>query len=183
MFGAFKSTPLNDAAEAGNLDAVKRALARGADVNERGMLKTTPLMNAAAKGHAHVVRFLLTVEGIDINTLNAGGTNALMTACRQGHMDVVRALLDDPRTDVNSLGRYGGTALMNAAGFGHRDIVEELLKVEGISLAATYTEKKHSPITIARQNGFEDIARLLEDFETARQSAKPAAKAPKPPRP
>lgn len=183
MFGAFKSTRLNDAAEAGDLDAVKRELARGADVNERGMLKTTPLMNAAVKGHAHVVRFLLGVEGVDVNTLNAGGTTALMGACRQGQMDVVKTLIADPRTDVNCLGRYGGTALINAAGRGHIEIVKELLKIDGISLAPSYTDAKHSPITIARQNGFEDIAALLEAFDAARAAPKPAPRAPKPPQP
>jgi len=179
-----KSTRLNDAADAGDLEGVKRELARGASVNERGMMKTTPLMNAAAKGRTQVVQHLLSFADTDVNTLNAGGTNALMAACRGGKIDVVRILLEDPRTDVNCLGKFGGTALMNAAGFGHTEIVKELLKVEDISLAPTYTDKKHSPITIARQNGFEEIASLLEEFESSRAAPKPVAPStPKPPKP
>lgn len=182
MFNLFGSTRLNDAADEGDLDGVKRELARGASVNERGMMKTTPLMNAAVKGHTHVVRFLLSVPEIDVNTLNAGGTTALMGACRVGHLDTVRALLEDARTDVNKLGRYGGTALMNAAGFARMDVVQELLKVEGISLDASYTDSKYSPITIARKNGHEEIAKLLEAFEASRAALKPKAPAaPKPP--
>lgn len=168
MFNLFGSSKLCDLAEDGDLEGVKRAIAKGTDVNERGMLKMTPLMAAAAKGWEDVVAYLLSLPDTDVDTLNAGGTTALMTAARGGHLGTVKLLLADPRCDANTLGRWGGTALMNAAGFGHKDVVEELLKVEGISLAATYTDSKHSPITIARQNGFEDIAKRLEEFETAR---------------
>lgn len=174
MFNLFGSSKLCDLAEDGDLEGVKRAIAGGADVNERGLFKMTPLMAAAAKGREDVVRYLLSLPETDVDTLNAGGTTALMTAARGGHLGTVKILLADPRCDANRLGRWGGTALMNAAGFGHRDVVEELLKVEGISLAATYTDAKYSPITIARQNGFEDIAKRLEEFEAAR-AQKPQA--------
>ncbi len=168
MFNIFGSSRLCDLAEDGDLEGVKRAIAAGKDVNERGMLKMTPLMAAASKGHEDVVSYLLSLPETDVDTLNAGGTTALMTAARGGHLGTVKILLADSRCDANRLGRWGGTALMNAAGFGHMDVVEELLKVEGISLAATYTDSKHSPITIARQNGFEDIAKKLEEFEAGR---------------
>lgn len=168
MFNIFGSSKLCDLAEDGDLGGVKRAIAKGADVNERGLFKMTPLMAAAAKGREDVVQYLLSLPETDVNTLNAGGTTALMTAARGGHLGTVKILLADPRCDANTLGRWGGTALMNAAGFGHREVVGELLKIEGISLAETYTDSKHSPITIARQNGFEDIAKRLEEFEAAR---------------
>ncbi len=168
MFNLFGSSKLCDLAEDGDLDGVKRAIARGADVNERGLFKMTPLMAAAAKGREDVVAYLLSLPETDVDTLNAGGTTALMTAARGGHLGTVKLLLADPRCDANRLGKWGGTALMNAAGFGHADVVEELLKVEGISLAATYTDQKYSPITIARKNGHDAIAKRLEEFETAR---------------
>ncbi len=158
----FFSTKLIDAAEEGRLEDVQKHLAQGADINERGMLKMTALMAAAAKGHEDIVSFLLQQPNIEVDILNAGGTTALMAAARQGHLGVVKILLDDPRCDVNTLGKFGGTALMNAAGFGHIDIVKEMLKIEGISLAATYTDEKFSPITIAQKNGHTDIAALLE---------------------
>lgn len=168
MFNLFGSSKLCDMAEDGDLEGVKRAVERGADVNARGLFKMTPLMAAAAKGHEEIVKYLLSRPETDVDTLNAGGTTALMTAARGGHLGTVKILLADPRCDVNTLGKWGGTALMNAAGFGHKDIVEELLQAEGISLAATYTDQKFSPITIARRNGHEEIAKRLEEFEAAR---------------
>lgn len=169
MFG--KPNRLVDAAEEGDLNTVIRELTQGADVNSTNFLKVTPLMAAISKNRKDVVQHLLTQDNIDINVVNFLGTNALMVAARLGHIDIVKTLIADKRTDVNKLGKFGGTALMNAAGFGHKEIVEELLKVEGISLAETYTDKKHSPITIARQNGHEKIAVLLENFEATRKAA------------
>ena len=178
MFG---SNRLIDAAQDGLLDIVKREIDKGADINKPGFLKMTALMGAASNGHDDVVRYLLEQPETDVDVLNAGGTTALMTAARGGHLETVKILLDDPRCDVNCLGKWGGTALMNAAGFGHMDVVKELLKHDNISLAATYTDKKHSPITIAKQNGFDEIAELLESFEAKRTQARKPSSHPKRP--
>src|SRR5690606_31388526 len=82
MFNLFGSSNLCDLAEDGDLEGVKRAIAGGADVNERGLFKMAPLMAAAAKGREDVVRYLLSLPETDVDTLNAGGTTALMTAAR-----------------------------------------------------------------------------------------------------
>lgn len=165
----FLSTPLIDAAEDGDLSSVKSLVNEGADINQKGMLKITALMAASKNGHTDIVLFLLKQPSIDVNSLNAGGTTALMAAARHGHLNTVRALISSPLCDVNALGRYGGTALMNAAGFGHLDVVKEFLKIDNISLAKTYSEKKHSPITIAQQNGYPEIADLLTQFKLKRE--------------
>ena len=47
------------AARAGNVEAVKMLLARGADVNSRERLGQTALMWAAAEGHTAVMRALI----------------------------------------------------------------------------------------------------------------------------
>jgi ankyrin repeat protein len=159
-----KNEKLLDAVENGRLDLVKSLIDKGADINTRDFFKCTPLTLAARSGDTAIVQYLLGFPNTDIGALNFGGTTALMVAARQGHLDVIKVFLDDPRTDVNQLGKFGGTALMNAAGFGHIDIVRELLTVENISLDATYTEKKHSPLSIAQQNGHTEIAALLENF-------------------
>src|SRR6266705_990124 len=52
-------TVLMTAARAGNLEAVKALLARGANPNARERLDQTALMWAAAEGHAAVVRALI----------------------------------------------------------------------------------------------------------------------------
>ena len=57
---------LIDAADAGNLDAVKDLLARGADVNAKKSNGTTPLYAAAQGGHEAVCH-LLVEKGADLN--------------------------------------------------------------------------------------------------------------------
>lgn len=153
---------LIDAATDGDLTTVQAMIAAGADVNFKDFFKIDALTWAATNGHKDIVAYLLSLPGIDVKSLNKGGTTALMAACRKGHLDIVNMLLAHPDTDANQLGKFGGTALMNAAGFGHAAIVERLLQIKGISLAATYTDKKFSPATIARHNGHTAIADMIE---------------------
>lgn len=179
----FSEHPLVTAAEEGDLAAVQRMVSAGADVNSRGIFEVTPLMAAVKEGHVDIVRFLLDQPATSVDALNAGGTTALMIAARLGKLDMVKILLADPRTDPNQEGKWGGTALINAAGFGQVEIVKELLKIENISLAETYTDKKHSPMSIARQNDQPEALALLEAFIARRDGQKPASPkngAPKP---
>lgn len=178
MFNS-RADKLGDAAGKGDLETVRRMIEGGVDVNAKDFFKATALQWAAAKGRAEVVKYLLSRPGIDVSAMNAGGTTALMTACRFGHLEVVNLLLAHPGVDANQLGKWGGTALMNAAGFGHKHVVERLLQIDGISLEATYTDKKYSPLTLARQNGHHEVAAIIEKHLQARQ--KPAT--PKPPAP
>lgn len=173
-----RADKLGDAAGAGDLETVRKMIEGGMDVNAKDFFKATPLQWAATKGRVEVVTYLLSRPGIDVAAMNAGGTTALMGACRFGHLEVVNLLLAHPGVDPNQLGKWGGTALMNAAGFGHKHVVERLLQIDGISLAETYTEKKFSPLTIARNNGHHDIADIIEAH--IKRTAAPAA--PKPPK-
>ncbi|TVQ84006.1 MAG: ankyrin repeat domain-containing protein [Micavibrio sp.] len=166
MFSLFNSK-LCDMAYDGDLKGVRHAVENGTDANERGLFRVTPLIAAAANGCDDVVKYLLSRPETNVNTMNADSTTALMAAARGGHTGTVKILLADPRCDANILGKWGGTALVNAAAAGHADVVEEFLKIDGISLAATYIDKKYSPVTIARHNGHEAIAKRLEEFQAA----------------
>lgn len=168
-----------DAAEDGDLKSVQRMLAEGHDVNTRGFLKLTPLMYAVSGGHADLVRLLLQQPALDPNLVNSGGTSALMVAARHGNMEILRLLLADERTDANLVGKWGGTAMINAAGFGKAEAVNELLQVKGIRLDATYTDRKFSPVTLARHNGHEDIAQMLEKHISNNSPKQGPAKPPR----
>lgn len=93
---------LLDAVEAGDLDAARRCLSRGADLNHR--LGTTPLCVAARQGDPAMVQWLLD-HGADIDRRISEPTrpddpkseqdwNPLLWACAEGHLDVVRLLVD-----------------------------------------------------------------------------------------
>jgi Ankyrin repeats (many copies) len=86
----------------------------------------TPLLAAAAQGHADAVRLAVS-QGADVNGTDAAGRTALMRAAQNGHAGVVRWLLDagaDPlRTD-----REGLTAADLARRAGHSAVVALLDK-------------------------------------------------------
>ena len=55
-----------EAAEKGNIKAVKQHLAAGTDVNAKGEWEETPLHRAAAVGHKEITKLLIT-NGADVN--------------------------------------------------------------------------------------------------------------------
>lgn len=102
------------AAEMGELEAARKAIAEGADVdcidpNDR---VATPIVHASNHGYLEIVKLLLQ-NGADPDACNLGGNTALMLAARFGHIDVVKALIDGG-VDVNATDGSGGTALDNA---------------------------------------------------------------------
>ena len=73
-------TPLHDAAEAGDMWAVRDEIARGADLEAlTAGYKETPLHRASVKGHADAVQALLDA-GADVNAERAGGFTPLHLA-------------------------------------------------------------------------------------------------------
>ena len=158
------SSELCEAAESGNLLKVQRLVANGTDINERGFMNTTALMSAASKGHNHVVAWLMAQPQCDPNLLNAGGTNALSLAARSGNLTAVMDICEHPATNINLLGGHGGTALHNAAGFGHAKVVAYLLSLSTIEHPSTYTEAKYSAADIARKNGHNKIADVIDQY-------------------
>ena len=62
---------LHDAAEGGNIEAVKQAIADGADVNGTGRWGSTPLHHTALGGHTEIVELLI-AKGADVNAKGDG---------------------------------------------------------------------------------------------------------------
>ncbi len=65
-----------DAAEKGNIEAVKQAIADGADVDAKDSDGWTPLHNAALKGHKEIVELLI-AKGVDVNAKGRSGWTPL----------------------------------------------------------------------------------------------------------
>jgi ankyrin repeat protein len=121
------------AARRGDVEALSRLFAAGADINARDRHSQTALMIAAREGHAGVVRFLVE-RGADLNHSAKYHLSALMLAVIHGHIDIVRALVE-AGADLAIRGRgapgfSGKTALDLAIAQGRFDIAEVLHKSE-----------------------------------------------------
>lgn len=85
-------TLLLRAVEERHEDAVKHLLAAGADPNVRGIIASTPLMQAARLGDVGIVKLLLD-SGANPNDRDKDGNTSLMVARHRGHVGVIKLLL------------------------------------------------------------------------------------------
>lgn len=88
---------LQRACKKGDLDEVKRLVARGANVNESDFGGFTCLHEAALVGNTEIVKFLI-LQGADVNkqALEAGDSETpLMDAAENKHIETVKVLLEN----------------------------------------------------------------------------------------
>jgi hypothetical protein len=117
-----------DAAEDGNIEAVKQHLASGADVNVKDTNRWTPLHYAAWKGHKKIVVTLI-AKGADVNAKNRYGTPLHLPA-GSGHKDIAKLLIANG-ADVNVKDVGGDTPLDWAINRNHPEIADLLRKSGG----------------------------------------------------
>jgi ankyrin repeat protein len=176
---------LLDAAEEGNIEAVKQHLAAGADVNAMG--RGTPLHYAAYGGHKEVAELLI-AEGADVNETNGiytpldwaysdnqnrnadelrfTETAALLRkhgakqgveleAAKQGDIEAVKQFIDEG-ADVNAKDKNSATPLLHAASRGRKEIAELLIS-KGVDVNA----KRNDGVTPLHWADNKEIAELL----------------------
>lgn len=105
---------LLEAVKAGDLAAAQAALDGGADVNELGPERTTPLIAAAGEGRLELVELLLE-RGAEPECRDDAHETALLKAAANGHADVVRLLLPGASQDDVDLAR----SFLGAFGHSH----------------------------------------------------------------
>ena len=138
-------TALHTCAHTGNVEAAKALLTRGAKVDAGDSWRgQTPLMWAAAQGHAAMVRVLVEA-GADVNTrstvvtwerqrtaeprdkwLPPGGFTALLLAARAGCVDCVNVLVKSG-ANINEIDPESHTALVLALMNGEFDVAGALI--------------------------------------------------------
>jgi uncharacterized protein len=106
-------------------ELVRALLEAGAEPSVRNLFGSTPLMEAAAVGHATIIAMLLEA-GANVEAENYEGQTALMAVARTGNLDAARLLLD-AGADPNAYEAWGGqTAIMWAAARRHPDMIRLL---------------------------------------------------------
>ncbi len=153
--------PLAWAARAGDLRAIDRLLAAGADpdLRDRGPNGWTPLMHAVHKGQAAAVERLL-AGGARADATSDNGTTALMLAAGQGETAIVRRLLAagaHPELATTS----GATALADALLGGHAAAARALLAADpGLRLGDRLPDRLSR--LVARLRGEQDLLALAD---------------------
>ncbi|HEY3823034.1 MAG TPA: ankyrin repeat domain-containing protein, partial [Bryobacteraceae bacterium] len=158
-------TPLQYAAEKGDMRTARSLIAAGAHVNDRGGAGRSPLQFALL-GHLDMVRFLIE-KGADVNLRDSEGAGPLDDAAWSGNLDAAAILiargarLNEPDTQT------GATPVNEAAFRGHTELVRYLLRFDpDVTIADKHG---HTPLDNAIRLDREDSALLLLEAQPAAQ--------------
>ncbi|KAJ1484228.1 ankyrin repeat-containing domain protein [Baffinella frigidus] len=155
--GSIHFTALHTASLNGRLEEVRKLLAAGAEIEEKGGPQhTTSLHEAAMYGHEAVARLLLK-HGADMTARCNSGGSPLHYAANQGRTALVRILLDNG-ADISATTDDGRTSLHDAAAE-RREAVVRLLLEYGADVLAKWGGK--SPEDLAVQKSEHRIAAML----------------------
>ena len=120
------------AARSGDVDAIRAALADGADADGRDADGTPATMLATRGHHTDALRALLGA-GADVDAQDGTLDNPLLYAGREGFLDVVR-VANEAEADPTITNRYGGVAHIPASERGHVEVVRYLLNETDIDV-------------------------------------------------
>ena len=131
----------------------------GVGINGQDEDGTTPLMQAAYKGHCYAVLELIRV-GASVTAMNQQQKQEVLhIACKEGHPSVIKALIE-AGTDVDGQDEDGTTPLMQAAYKGHYYAVLELIRA-GASVTAMNQQQKQRALRIACKEGHSSVVKAL----------------------
>jgi hypothetical protein len=123
---AARYTGLHAAAHQGDLVALRKGLADGADVNGRDAYGRTPLHVATFARQREAVR-ALAAGGADLGLLESDRYDAVTIAAVADDEETLRVLLSLGASAKLTTSRYDGTALIAAAHLGHDGVVRQLI--------------------------------------------------------
>ena len=157
-------TALFLASQRGHLEVARLLLAAGANVNIADANADTPYYVAALGRHAELTGVLLDAGANRIGTRAYGGT-PLIAIAERGWVDVAREILKRPNIPVNHVNNLKWTALLEAIVLGkggpdHQEIVRLLLAAGADPNIADGNGR--SPLTLARDRGYVEIARMID---------------------
>jgi ankyrin repeat protein len=121
---------LIDAAEKGDVQAVKDLLEQGVYIHAQDKDGRCALVAAAYKNHLEIVDLLI-AAGADVNMKDNSIQSAYLIATMEGtgYLELLRKTLA-AGADVHSTDSDNGTGLIRASDRGHVEIVRELLKTD-----------------------------------------------------
>lgn len=160
------ATPLVIACRNGHYDVAEYLIEKcHADLEQPGSVifdgetieGAPPLWCAAAAGHLHIVKLLIS-HGAKVNTTTRTNSTPLRAACFDGHLDIVKYLIQHD-ADIEVANRHGHTCLMIACYKGHISIAKYLLSI-GASVNRK-SVKGNTALHDCAESGSLEILKLL----------------------
>ena len=154
---------LIEATARNDVEAARRLIAAGANVNAQNESRDSAFLLAGAQGRLEILKLTL-AAGADLKSTNRYGGTALIPACHHGHVETVRELLKTA-IDVNHVNNLGWTALLEVTilGDGGAPYVEITRLLIAHRVDVNIADRQGvTPLAHARQRGFREIAALLE---------------------
>ncbi|XP_071098531.1 serine/threonine-protein phosphatase 6 regulatory ankyrin repeat subunit B-like [Haliotis cracherodii] len=119
----YKNTVFNLACTGGNMSIVERLLPEY-EINSRGHIERTAIMEVALAGKRHVFDFLVSKEA-DLKLMDAYTDTVLHCACQGGNTAIVEYLREI--LDINEKGQNSLTPVMHAARAGQKNVFNLLV--------------------------------------------------------
>ena len=154
-------SPVADAAERGDLEAVRELLRQGADPNAAQNDGMTALHWAAAENEAEIARTLLYAGATVRATTRLGGYTPLHLAGRAGHAEVAAILLE-AGADPDAVTATGVTAMHFAADADAAPVVAALA-AQGADVNARDGFSERTPLMFAAARGADAAMAALLD--------------------
>ena len=144
-------------------DCVELLISAGADINKQDQTCFNPFLISCLNNDLTLLRLVLPAKP-DLNCLSRFGGVGITPASEKGHVEIVRELLTHTDINVNHTNFVGWTPLLEAivlndGGAKQQEIVKLLLD-HGANPHMTDKYGK-SPLTLAREKGYHEIATLL----------------------
>jgi len=159
------SRTLHEAAESGDVVALRRLVASGADVNEPDLNGERPLHRAAGYGSVAAVRTLVEL-GAGKNVKDFRGATPLHYAAHKGQADAAK-LLVELGADKEARSDDGATPLHYAAGQGKVAAILVLMELHVDSGARTWRGSGETPLQLCLRYNHQEAARVLSAVDAA----------------
>ena len=117
---------LHAAVNGGDLDAVKRLVAGGVDLNATDGHGRTPLMLAGYRRDMKAAKFLIKA-GANLNALDVQRYDLITISSVADHVEMVKLAIASGASPRLVTSPYDGTALIAAAHLGHVEVVQALI--------------------------------------------------------
>ena len=176
MFAWAADTRIPEAAQQGDLNAVRTLIQQKADVNTPLGDGTTALHVAAQKDDAELAKALLSAGAKLDATTRIGAATPLFIACQNGSARVV-AVLVQAGADVNAADEHGTTPLMAASAAGNPEAVRILVE-HGAKVNAREGAHGQTALMFAAALGRADAIRVLTAHGADPKIASKFGKAP-----